>query len=140
MKRIFHTWDKWECYPAGFYESRASDKRSIEQCQRECLELLSRPREFEEALNRVLREWPKSCEHYLSNERMNRIAWLGQAAACITKGVPSTCRGWFDLLSKDQQSAANGQALDALNKWLSSRGEPEVNLAGAGINSKADLY
>lgn len=24
-KRVLHTWDKWECYPAGFYEERPPD-------------------------------------------------------------------------------------------------------------------
>jgi len=26
MTRIYHTWDKWECYPAGFYDNKAKDR------------------------------------------------------------------------------------------------------------------
>lgn len=140
MKRIYHIWSEWECYPAGFYESRPNDKRTSEECEREYVELLTDSEAFEAALERVISEWIKSCEHYLSNEKMNRIAWLGQASLCISKGIPSTFRGGFNHLTPAQQSAANNQALRALNKWLSRRGEPEVDLAGAGISAKADIY
>lgn len=140
MKRIYHTWEKWECYPAGFYESRPTDKRSKDQCEKEYMDLLSDPLQFSHALLRVINEWVKSCEHYLSNDKMNRIAWLGQASLCISKGIPSTFRGGFNLLTQAQQNKANKLALEALNIWLKRRGELPVTMAEAGINSKADIY
>lgn len=39
---------------------------------------------------RVVEEWKYSCEHNLTNESMNKIAYIGQAACCIYGGVPST--------------------------------------------------
>ena len=33
----------------------------------------------------VIVEWVNSCEHYLSNFAMNRIAWVGQAAMCYDR-------------------------------------------------------
>jgi hypothetical protein len=140
MKRIYHTWEKWECYPAGFYESRPKEEKTQEQCEQEYKELLEDIPLFEAALQSVLIEWPKSCEHYLSNDRMNRIAWLGQASLCYARGIPSCFRGGFNHLSEEQQLAANLSALKFLNRWLEKKGEPSVTLEQAGINAKADLY
>lgn len=140
MNRIYHTFDKWECYPAGFYENRPDDKRTAKDCEEEYRKLLTDREEFTSSLRRVLNEWPRSCEHYLSNEKMNRIAWLGQASLCISRGIPSTFKSGYKLLSKDEQHAADKMALEALNTWLALRGEQAVDLEGAGVNAKADIY
>ena len=95
---------------------------------------------FEAALCSVTTQWKFSCEHYLSNEKMNRIAWLGQAALCAAKGIPSCYRGGFNLLTDEEQERANASALKFLNRWLVKHGEPGVTLEGAGIKAKADLY
>lgn len=78
---------------------------------------------FETALERVLNEWPTSCEHWLSNDGMNRIAWLGQASMCIATGVPSCFRGGFQLLTDGEREIANRTAERWLNKWLADRHE-----------------
>jgi len=139
IKRIYHTWDKWECYPAGFYEN-SKEGMTKNQCESAYADLLSDLPKFELALNRVITEWKNSCEHYLSNESMNRIAWLGQAALCIEKGIPSCFRTGYFLLTKEQQKMADELALKYLNKWLASQGYHEVDLIGAGVASKANLY
>lgn len=140
MNRIYHTWDKWECYPAGFYESTAPKGMSKEDCERAYAQLLSDEEAFAAALNRVTTEWARSCEHYLSNEKMNRIAWLGQASLCIAKSIPANYRGGFNLLTVDQQAKANALALAALNRWLESHGESAVDMEKAGVSAKADIY
>lgn len=141
MERIYHTWDEWECYPAGFYENRAPNKTlTDDECKEIYRELLSDIPRFEAALERVLTEWPNSCEHYLSNERMNRIAWLGQASLCISEGIPSKYRGGYMLLTDPQKQQADLTALKALNRWLSERGEPELTMSEAGSKTKMDLY
>ncbi len=76
---------------------------------------------FRLAADRVLNEWPVSCEHFLSNEGSNRIAWIGQASMAIETGIPSTYKSGFNLLDDDQKSIANEVAREALVKWLSSR-------------------
>lgn len=139
IKRIYHTWDKWECYPAGFYEnSKKGIKREDgENFYRDFLSDLTR---FEIALRRVITEWIYSCEHYLTNEGMNRIAWLGQAAACIDSGYPSTYRSGYFKLNKQQQKDADLLALKYLNIWLKKNGHLEVDLIGAGVKTKATEY
>lgn len=140
MKRIFHTWDKWECYPAGFYENRPPGDLTDEQALTEYGTFLRDIPTFKAALERVLQEWPNSCEHYLSNERMNRIAWLGQAAACIHSRVPSRFRGGYNRLTDEEKRAADLAALDALNAWLAGVGEEPLTLETAGSKTEMDLY
>lgn len=141
MERIYHTWDKWECYPAGFYESKPPNRQlSEEDCRNMYAEFLRDDLRFQNALIGVLNDWPNSCEHYLSNERMNRIAWLGQAAMCYATGVPSQFRGGFNRLSEAEQERANEIALDALNIFLAKRGEPTLTMQEAQSKTEADLY
>jgi hypothetical protein len=140
MNRIYHTWDKWECYHAGFYESRATADLTGEQCEEIYTGLLRDLPQFWGALQRVITEWKFSCEHYLTNENMNRIAWLGQASLCIAKGIPSCFRGGFNRLTPDEQYAANQMALKALNQWLMAREDQQLMFADAQSKTKADLY
>lgn len=137
--RIYHTWDKWECYPAGFYENQKEGKAD-EECKELYRSFLSDLPRFRQALQRVLSEWKNSCEHYLTNEAMNRIAWLGQASACIEMGLPSKYRSGYFLLTDEQQLSADNLALEYLNKWLSSHDRSPVDLEGAGVKTKVNLY
>lgn len=142
MNRIYHTWDKWECYPAGFYDERPAnrDKVSKDELELEYSEFLSDDARFSAALQRVIKEWKYSCEHYLSNECMNRIAWLGQASACLAMGLPSAFRGGFNLLSSEKQERANQLALDALNQWRKEYGEREITAEEAQSQTEMNLY
>jgi len=140
MKRIYHTWEKWECYPAGFYEDQAPDGMSARDAVDAYARFLRDIPRFEAALERVINEWPNSCEHYLSNVNMNRIAWLGQASMCIATRVPACYRGGFNLLSEDEQRRANEAALKWLNVWLQRRGEAPLTMDDAASKTEANLY
>ena len=138
--RIFHTHDKWECHKAGFYKT-TKDGMSKEECEREYKKLLTDDSAFSSALELVITEWKNSCEHYLTNKAFNRIAWLGQAAVCISTGVPSECRGGFSLLTENEQKQADNLALVALNKWLKANGMDEVSLEAAYAYARqSDIY
>lgn len=138
--RIFHTYDKWECYAAGFYNT-TKEGMTAEECEREYFNIMTDMNLFAEILNKVITEWKFSCEHYLTNKAMNRIAWLGQAALCYAKGIPSTFRGGFNLLNEEQQAAANNVALEYLNKWLISHELEPVTLEDALlIDKQAEIY
>lgn len=137
--RIFHTHDKWECLKAGFYAT-TKDGMTRQQCEEAYRDFLSDPIKFGNTLEKVIIEWKHSCEHYLTNVAMNRIAWLGQAAMCYATGVPSTFRAGFQLLSKKQQNKANDVALMYLNKWLKANNRAEVTMEEALSNNQMDLY
>jgi len=138
--RILHTWEQWECYPAGFYGNHPPEGMSKEDCEENYRKMLADIPTFESALEMVLAQWPRSCEHYLTNDRMNRIAWLGQASLCVSLGIPSMFRGGFNLLTEQQQQLANEAALRALNKWLETNGRPLLTMDEAQSKTEANLY
>tara|TARA_R100000664_G_scaffold10153_2_gene16828 strand:- start:1658 stop:2788 length:1131 start_codon:yes stop_codon:yes gene_type:complete len=139
-KRIFHTFDKWECHKAGFYKSK-KEGWSHQECEVEFKRILSDQKLFGEILSKVIVEWKNSCEHYLTNTSMNRIAWLGQAAVCYHSGVPSKYHtAWMDI-DKNTREKANTTALTYLNKWMSINGREITNLEeGASVGRQIELY
>jgi len=140
VNRIYHTWDKWECYPAGFYENNAPKPMKAREATTAYASFLRDLPRFEAALRRVVSEWHNSCEHYLSNANMNRIAWLGQASACLALGLPSIFRAGYYQLSEDEQRAADEMALKYLNAWLTDHGDEPLTLATARSRTEMDLY
>lgn len=141
MNRVYHTWDAWECYPAGMYETKPPHEgMTAQECRDTYAEFLRDPDRFRAGLEGVLADWPHSIEHYLTNERMNRIAWLGQAAMCHETRVPRAFRSGFALLTPDEQEAADRLALEYLNRFLVGRGEAALTLEEARSRTEADLY
>ena len=138
--RIFHTYDKWECHKAGFYASK-KDGMTAEECKTAYANFLRNSELFEETLQKVISEWKYSCEHYLTNKAMNRIAWLGQASVCYATGVPSVFCSGFNQLTDEEQEKANSIALIYLNKWLETRNKSKIDLNEAiSINRQTELY
>lgn len=83
MKKIWHHWEKWECYKHGFYNSSPPSGISSDQAKEMYRKFLSDLNKFENALKKVIKEWKYSCEHFLTNSSINKIAWLGQAIVII---------------------------------------------------------
>lgn len=139
--RIFHTYEKWECYKSGFYATTAPEGMTKADCEERYRTMLSNIPEFSTALERVITEWKHSCEHYLTNAAMNRIAWLGQAALCWLHHIPSMFRSGFYLLTEEQQQRANETALYYLNIWLTRNGRQPATLEEAYSGDRqSDIY
>lgn len=137
--RIFHPYEKWECYAAGFYAT-GWPGRSKDECEIKYRNFLADDAAFRAALNGVISEWKHSCEHYLTNKAMNRIAYLGQAAACYAHGLPAVYCGGFQLLTTEKQNQANETALEYLNKWLEAQGRASVSMSEAMPSKQVDIY
>jgi hypothetical protein len=138
MERIYHTWDKWECYPAKFFEDLPPKNMTNDETLTAFAEFFRDLDKFEEGLKRVLSEWKYSCEHNLTNDKMNRVAWLGQAAICIMEGIPSSFRAGYSLLNEGERDVADRLALKYLNKWLKARNFPETD--GKRNHKSANIY
>lgn len=138
--RIYHTYDKWECHKAGFYASKV-EGMTHEECELSYADFLCDLGRFEDALNYVIENWKYSCEHYLTNKSMNRIAWLGQASMVYATGVPSKYCGGYNLLNDEQKDAANRLAHKYLNIWLNNNQYEEVTYEQAMlIGRQVELY
>ncbi len=121
MKRIYHHWGRWECFKAGMYEGAPPAGYTADSAKEAYRDFLADAPRFSAAMQRVLDEWPNSCDQFLSNDSINRIAWLGQASMCIDTGVPMCFRGGFKLLSAAQQKTANALAAEFFKKWIRSK-------------------
>jgi hypothetical protein len=136
--RILHTWDKWECFRAGFYAERV-EGMTQDEGEEKYREFLASP-QFETALHAVITEWKHSCEHYLTNGRMNRIAWLGQASVAYALHIPSCCRGGYHRLTEEQKKTADELALKYLNLWIVGHDREPVEMVAAYGRTEAELY
>jgi len=137
--RIFHTFDKWEATAAGFFAPGIKG-RTKDECEQEYGAFLANLTEFSLGIEKVFKEWPNSCEHNLTNSSMNRIAWIGQAAACAARGLPSTFRGGFSALPVEKQNAANELALAYLNQWLAEHNLEKVSFDEAFSARESDIF
>lgn len=116
MERIYHPFNLWEDYKAGFYDNCSGSKKA--EYKKECLKLFNNLELLKEQMLRVVNEWKYSCEHNLTNPSMNKIAYIGQGAACIYKGIPNTVTmECWSLLSKEVQKEADKIAEVVLNEW-----------------------
>lgn len=141
MKRIFHTWDYWESYWAGFFETKPPKGMSKKEAEQIYADFLRDTDAFSEALENILEKWPYSCEHNLTNEKLNRVAWMGQAALAYKHNIPAHCRSGFRLLTEEEQKAADAVALKYINRWMRKQGYPELSEAQAKATTfKAELY
>ncbi len=118
MERIYHSWDYWEDYKAGFYNNcSGADKANkiLLVVQMFDSEILTR-----EFMLRVIEDWKYSCEHNLTNPSLNKIAYIGQAACCIYGEIPSsvTMEAW-SLLEPSVQERADKIANEVLLIWES---------------------
>jgi len=129
MKREFRRWEKWECFRAGFYAASGPAGMPREACEEAYRQVLGNSEAFRKAAYRVLTAWPNSCAHFLSNESINRVAWLGQASVCVTTGVPSKYKYAFLLLTQNQQEEANGVARRAIRWWEDNAGKRQALFA-----------
>lgn len=116
VKQIYHHYKKWECFHAGFFNTTTYVNE--DDAKRKYCEFLSDLDKFENGLKRVLKEWPISCEQFLTNDSINKIAWLGQAAMCIETRIPSSFRAGYKLLSDEEKIKADSLAKFYLIKWV----------------------
>lgn len=119
IKQIYHPYWDWECYHAGMYAAKYDiDMEAGRSMYQEFLSDIGR---FTLAMYRVIVLWPVSCEQFLTNPNINRIAWLGQASMCIETGLPRKFKSGFMLLTQQQQNAANSAAEKVLIEWIESQ-------------------
>lgn len=131
MKSIWHPYHEWECFHAGMYDGPCElDEDDGNLAYADFLSDLPR---FRAAMDGVVRRWPLSCEHFLTKPG-NIIAWMGQASACYDMGIPRKYRYGFNLLSIEDQKAANEAARQKIAQWNAEK-NPSVRseVEGAGV-------
>jgi len=97
MERIYHRYENWECFKAGFFRNVSGEEK--QQLELKVVELFSNPEKTEYFMRRIIAEWINSSEHNLTNISLNRVAWLGQAACCFYAKIPYsiTMNNWRNV-------------------------------------------
>jgi len=119
MKRIYHPYNLWEDYKSGQYKTNYNyDEKKEAELAFKAKDLLSNQKEFYETAIQVITNWKYATEFNLSNNGLNRQAWLGQAACCYKFGIPEylTKYGWR-LMSLTEQTEANKTADKIIALW-----------------------
>ena len=88
MKRIYHPYWVWEDYKSGFYDNCTGENKKAKK--KLAIEMFESEELTRSYMRRVVEQWKFSCEHNLTNDSVNKIAYIGQGACCIYGGVPST--------------------------------------------------
>jgi hypothetical protein len=132
MERIFHHYEKWECYKHGFFSEYSQGE--INDLMQSVRYVFSSEKITEKWMRLIIAYWPISCEQNLSNLSMNRVAWLGQAACCYYGGVPSkaTMYCWKFLNEKTQRRSDN-VAKKIIKEW-----EQKMKLQSTLANGKEE--
>lgn len=120
MKRIYHSYEKWEETKAGMWRKPCGEERK--QFIENCSVFMSNTAAFRAAMFRAIQEWPLSCENNLTAKNVNRQAWLGHAACCIAIGCPEepTRAAWWTLTQR-QRELADEAAAEAIAAWEKER-------------------
>ena len=105
MDRVYHRYEYWECFKAGFFKNKSGKEKS--ELSNKVVELFENAKETEKYMRKVVETWTYSTEHNFTNLALNRVAWLGQAACCIYSGIPYqiTMESWRLVSEKSRIEA-----------------------------------
>ena len=127
MIRVYHNFMNLEEYKRGMWRiTRGDERKKYIQASANLMMDVDR---FYDAMHQALNEWPDSCEHNLTADSMNRIAWMGHAGCCVGVGSPEDCTraGWY-FLSDRQMEKANHAAARVLSLWTPSGAQLRLGL------------
>tara|TARA_R110002012_G_C11656931_1_gene611817 strand:- start:2821 stop:3228 length:408 start_codon:yes stop_codon:yes gene_type:complete len=118
INRVYHPWEKWEDYKCGFYDNVSGKNKTF--MIDKVVELFSNPDLTRKYMSKATKEWFFSCEHNLTNNGLNKVAYIGQAASCLYASIPSTVtmEAWSKV-PKEFQIIADSIATEVLKDWES---------------------
>lgn len=116
IKQIYHHYLKWEDYKAGMWRTLPKDDE--ERYLKVAVAFTGDHRVYGKWMRKVVKAWPISSEHNLTDLNINRKAWTGHAAICHANGCPEyVTRAAWGMLTDDQRTKANSVAQDAIDAW-----------------------
>lgn len=115
IKQKFHHFSKWEDYNNGLFDS--SCERYDEKVKLS-IDLLSDQEEFYRVAIDMVSSWVYSSEQNLTDNSINKKAWIGQASCCFNHKAPdyATKEAWWKL-SDETKNAANETAAKVIKEW-----------------------
>lgn len=113
-KRVWRPFDTWEETEHNMW-GEVSDRRLFLQ---RAVTFTGNHRLYGRYMQRVTVEWPNSCLNALTDQNLNRRAWIGHAACALALRCPEdiTRQAWGHL-TNEQRILANRQADRAIQSW-----------------------
>lgn len=117
MKRIYVHYTLWEDFINGMW--RNETKEYEETHFEEIVNFTGNHNLYGEAMLNMVENWNNTCLHNLTDNNINKRAFVGHAACCFKFGWPEYLvrRAW-NTLSKEQQINANAMADKAIEFFL----------------------
>lgn len=114
MKRVWVPIDQWE----ELHHNMWGEAQNRATLLRRAILFTGNHRLYGRYMQRVIQEWPNSCLNALTDQSINRRAWIGHAATALAIRCPEdiTRQAW-SFLSHEQQALANRQADRAIQSW-----------------------
>lgn len=108
----------WEEVAAGMWEPSPPN----DFCEKQALQTM-RSEQFYEGMLMVIDLWDKSCINSLTDQNINKVAWLGQASMALICGCPQhVTRKLWAMLSPLERKKANAYAKRAISSWYKRNG------------------
>jgi len=116
MKRIYRPYWLWEDYLNGMWAKAQKDAEN--KYLSAAIEFTSDHIKYGSAMIEVIKQWPNTMAHNLTNASINRLAFVGHCAVMYKIHVPEyiTRQAWAFLTDK-QRNLANNEARKAIKHW-----------------------
>lgn len=117
FKRVYHPYWDWEEIDYGMWGAVSDRKLWIKRA----IAFTGDHQKYGRFMMRVVNEWSISCENALTDQNINRKAWIGHAACALAIGCPEdiTREAWRHL-TNEQRTLANKEADRAIQTWENS--------------------
>ena len=114
--RIFHPWHLWEDYRYNFYDNCGGVEK--EEKSKKVIEFFSDPELTKDCMMYVVKNWRFSMEHNLTNNSLNKIAYIGQCACAYYGNIPYTVtmENWSKL-NESTRKTADKIAQECIDVW-----------------------
>jgi Fe-S cluster biosynthesis and repair protein YggX len=114
LKRVYHHIDLWEEVKHNMWGEVDDVKSALQQA----INFTSDYKLYGYYMMKVVKEWKYSCENALTDDLLNKKAWLGHCAVALALRIPEdiTRKAWR-FLTDEQRLLANEEAERAITFW-----------------------
>ena len=128
MNRVYVNYHLLEEVKCGMWSDTKDRKKQLKLA----VNLLSDQMSLGNAMMKVVREWRQSCLNSLTDDFLNKRAWIGQAACAYKHNIPEdiTRKAWGEI-NKNERTLANKQADRAIEYWYYHNNYKSKTLRGS---------
>ena len=114
LKRVYHPYNEWEEVNFNMWGNVCNFNHWLERA----IEFTGNNILYGSYMIKVINDWPISCENALTDQYINKKAWIGHAASALAMNCPEhvTRKAW-GYLTDEQKFLANKQAERAIRTW-----------------------